>query len=101
MHDLIREHARALAAAWTPPMTGEQATGRLLDYYQHTAARADALLARHARGAAAPAAGTAPAASRSWPAGNRRWRGPAPSGPACWPAWTRPPRPASTPGSSR
>ena len=35
-----------------------------------------------------------------WPTGSRRWPGPAPSAPACSPAWTTPPRPASTPGSS-
>ena len=62
MHDLIREHARTLASRLDPADDRQQATGRLLDYYQHTAARADALLTRHARGAAAPAAGTAPAA---------------------------------------
>ena len=35
-HDLIREHARALAAA-DEPAAREAATGRLLDYYLHTA----------------------------------------------------------------
>ena len=100
MHDLIREHARALASRLDPGDDREQATGRLLDYYQHAAARAQALLARPAPSPPRRPA-TAPAASRSWPAGNRRWRGPGPSGPACWPAWTRSPRPASTPGSSR
>ena len=62
MHDLIREHARALAGRLDPDDDREQATGRLLDYYQHAAARADALLARQARTAPAPAAGTVPAA---------------------------------------
>ena len=61
MHDLIREHARALASRLDPGDDREQATGRLLDYYQHAAARAQALLARQTRGAPAPAAGTAPA----------------------------------------
>jgi tetratricopeptide (TPR) repeat protein/transcriptional regulator with XRE-family HTH domain len=60
MHDLIREHARILAGRLDPDGDREQATGRLLDYYQHAAARAQDLLARHARGA--PAAGTVPAA---------------------------------------
>jgi tetratricopeptide (TPR) repeat protein/transcriptional regulator with XRE-family HTH domain len=59
MHDLIREHARALASRLDPGADREQATGRLLDYYQHAAARAQALLAR---GVPGPAAGTAPAA---------------------------------------
>ncbi len=36
LHDLLREHARALAAADDPDVTSE-ATGRLLDYYLHTA----------------------------------------------------------------
>jgi tetratricopeptide (TPR) repeat protein/transcriptional regulator with XRE-family HTH domain len=36
LHDLLREHARALAAAGNPADSGE-ATGRLLDYYLHTA----------------------------------------------------------------
>ena len=100
MHDLIREHARALASRLDPGDAREQATGRLLDYYQHAAARAQALLAR--RPPSPPRRpGPRRPRSRSWPAGNRRWRGPGPSGPACWPAWTRSPRPASTPGSSR
>ena len=101
MHDLIREHARALAGRLDPGDDREQATGRLLDYYQHAAARAQALLARQTRGVPARRPAPRRPTSRSWPAGNRRWRGPGPSGPACWPAWTRPPRPASTPGSSR
>ncbi|HEY4463721.1 MAG TPA: tetratricopeptide repeat protein, partial [Streptosporangiaceae bacterium] len=59
MHDLIHEHARALASRLDSGDDREQATGRLLDYYQHAAARAQALLAR---GVPAPAAGAAPAA---------------------------------------
>jgi transcriptional regulator with XRE-family HTH domain len=35
-----------------------------------------------------------------WPTVSRRWPGPVPSAPACSPAWTTPPGPASTPGSS-
>jgi tetratricopeptide (TPR) repeat protein/transcriptional regulator with XRE-family HTH domain len=62
MHDLIREHARALAGHLDPGDDREQATGRLLDYYQHAAAQAQALLARHVDAGAAPAAGTTPAA---------------------------------------
>jgi tetratricopeptide (TPR) repeat protein/transcriptional regulator with XRE-family HTH domain len=59
-HDLIREHARALADRLDPGRDRDGATTRLLDYYQHTAALADALLARHAR--PAPTDGTIPAA---------------------------------------
>ncbi len=40
LHDLLREHARALAAA-DDPADCDAATGRLLDYYAHTAADAD------------------------------------------------------------
>jgi tetratricopeptide (TPR) repeat protein/transcriptional regulator with XRE-family HTH domain len=36
LHDLLREHARALAAAGNPAESG-QAAARLLDYYLHTA----------------------------------------------------------------
>ena len=62
MHDLIREHARALAGRLDPDDDRDQAANRLLDYYQHAAARADALLARQARTAPARAGGTTPAA---------------------------------------
>ena len=60
LHDLIREHARTLAGRLDPDGDRDQATARLLDYYQHTAALADALIARQAR--PAPADGTIPAA---------------------------------------
>ena len=62
LHDLIREHARALAGRLDPGGDRDQATARLLDYYQYTANLADALLARQARTRPAPAAGTIPAA---------------------------------------
>ncbi len=61
MHDLIREHVRALASRLDPGDDLEQATGRLLDYYQHAAARAQALLARQTRAVSAPSADAAPA----------------------------------------
>ncbi len=66
MHSLIREYARGLAAdqsADEVPAEREQATGRLLDYYQHTAEAADTHLARHDRPSAAtpvPAPAAAP-----------------------------------------
>ena len=56
MHDLIREHARALTGRLDPDNDRDQATARLLDYYQHTAALADTLLAGRARTAAAACA---------------------------------------------
>jgi len=62
LHDLIRERARALAGTLDPDGDREQAAARLLDYYQHTATRADALVARQARPAPAQAEGTAPTA---------------------------------------
>ena len=62
LHDLIREHARALAKRLDPDGDRVQATARLLDYYQHVGALADALLARLARAAFAPATGIIPAA---------------------------------------
>jgi tetratricopeptide (TPR) repeat protein/transcriptional regulator with XRE-family HTH domain len=55
MHDLVREHARALAGRLDRGDDRDQATARLLDYYQHAAARAAAQLARRARPAPAPA----------------------------------------------
>ena len=101
MHDLIRRYARDLAAA-DPAADRDQALGRLLDYYQHTAALAEARLARQARssrpGPARPAAaGGGPRPGRT---ARRRWPGRGPSAPTCSPASTTPPAPASTPGSS-
>ncbi len=48
MHDLIRDYARTLAAT-DPADERDQALDRLLDYYQHTADRADDHLTRHPR----------------------------------------------------
>ena len=101
LHDLIREHARALAGRLDPDGDRDQATARLLDYYQHTAVLADALLARQARPGPASADGVVPAVVPDLAGRGRRWSGPAPSAPACLPAWITPPVPASTPGSSR
>jgi hypothetical protein len=75
LHDLIREHARARAEHLDPESERDQATARLLDYYQHAAARAGALIARQAR--PAPADGTIPAAV------------PVPTGPEQALAWVR------------
>jgi tetratricopeptide (TPR) repeat protein/transcriptional regulator with XRE-family HTH domain len=60
LHDLLREHARALAGRLDPDDDRDDATTRLLDYYQYTAARADALIARLPR--PAPVAEAKPAA---------------------------------------
>jgi tetratricopeptide (TPR) repeat protein/transcriptional regulator with XRE-family HTH domain len=57
LHDLIRVHARTLAGH-DPADDRNAALDRLLDYYQQTSARADALIARHPRPATA---GPAPA----------------------------------------
>jgi len=62
MHDLIKEHARALADRVDPDPDRDGATTRLLDYYQHAAARADALIARQGRSAQVAADGAIPAA---------------------------------------
>jgi tetratricopeptide (TPR) repeat protein len=47
MHNLIHEYARSLAAATSPAM--DHQLGRLFDYYQHTAATAEAHLGRQTR----------------------------------------------------
>ena len=49
MHDLIRDHARARAARVDPDQDRDDATARLLDYYQHGAALATALVAHQTR----------------------------------------------------
>jgi tetratricopeptide (TPR) repeat protein/transcriptional regulator with XRE-family HTH domain len=59
MHDLLRRYARDHAADHADE--GQRAVERLLDYYQHTAALADALLARQARPGPAPTTGALPA----------------------------------------
>ena len=43
MHDLVREHARALAAA-DDPVVRDAAVGRLMDYYLQTALAAGQLI---------------------------------------------------------
>ncbi len=97
MHDLIRRYAADQAAA-DPADGRDAALGRLLDYYEHTAARAEAMLARQAhpvppRDVAAP-----PAASPVLPDAESALAWPGPSGAACWPAPTTPPRPGTRPG---
>jgi tetratricopeptide (TPR) repeat protein len=60
-HDLIRRYVTDRAAA-DPPAARAAATSRLLDYYQHTAALAEARLGRHAHGSAVPVRAAPPAA---------------------------------------
>jgi tetratricopeptide (TPR) repeat protein/transcriptional regulator with XRE-family HTH domain len=69
MHDLIREHARALAGRADPIDDRDQATGRLLDYYQRAAGNADGFIYPNPRPAAARAAGHLPGAP---PIANRK-----------------------------
>jgi tetratricopeptide (TPR) repeat protein len=59
MHDLLRRYARDHAAAGVGT-DRDQALGRLLDYYQHTAALARDRLAYQTRPGPAPAAPAAP-----------------------------------------
>jgi tetratricopeptide (TPR) repeat protein len=54
MHDLLRRYARDRAAAG-PAVSSQRAVERLLDYYQYTAARADALIAFHTQPGPPPA----------------------------------------------
>jgi tetratricopeptide (TPR) repeat protein/transcriptional regulator with XRE-family HTH domain len=61
MHDLIREHARALSDRLDPDSERDAATARLLDYYQHTASLANTLLVGRVP-ATARIAGATPAA---------------------------------------
>jgi len=58
-HDLIREHARDLAAD-DPPTERDAAVGRLLDYYLHAARAADQQLASRADSSPGPSSGGAP-----------------------------------------
>jgi tetratricopeptide (TPR) repeat protein/transcriptional regulator with XRE-family HTH domain len=55
MHDLIRHYARRLAETTMTPAARATSVGRLLDYYQYTAAQAGARLATLTRAAPLPA----------------------------------------------
>jgi tetratricopeptide (TPR) repeat protein/transcriptional regulator with XRE-family HTH domain len=59
LHDLLREHARALACAGDP----DAAAGRLLDYFAHTAAAAGAHIETRNTTASWPPPGEPPAAA--------------------------------------
>ena len=62
LHDLLAEHARALAFAGDPA-DADSAAGRLLDYYLHTAAAAGAHIETRITAAARPLPGAPPAAA--------------------------------------
>lgn len=68
MHDLVRSYTRALTARVDPDEVRADAVVRLLDFYQHSAARADRWLARHTRPVGSTAAG---AELTSWRQGAR------------------------------
>jgi tetratricopeptide (TPR) repeat protein len=59
LHDLLREHARTLTAG-DPPDERDAALDRLLDYYAHTAATSDRLLALQPETRPDPAAISSP-----------------------------------------
>jgi tetratricopeptide (TPR) repeat protein/transcriptional regulator with XRE-family HTH domain len=65
-HDLIREHARTLAAA-DPAAERDAATSRLLDYYLHTARAADQHLVRRTATGVPPALAAPPACAPALP----------------------------------
>ncbi len=97
MHDLIRRYARALAAA-DPAGTP---SGRWSGCWTTTSTpRPAPTPAWPARPAPAPRPPPRPGCQppRTWMTTARRWRGRAPNAPACSPASTTPPPPASTPG---
>lgn len=55
LHDLLRAYARILTTS-DPDRDNDEALGRLLDYYQHTASAADRRLARRTRLTSGPPA---------------------------------------------
>jgi tetratricopeptide (TPR) repeat protein/transcriptional regulator with XRE-family HTH domain len=63
LHDLVREHARNLGDRLDSDDERNEATARLLDYYQHAANLANALSARQTRPAPAIADHVIPAAA--------------------------------------
>ncbi|GAA4879612.1 tetratricopeptide repeat protein [Kitasatospora terrestris] len=60
LHDLVQQHARRAGAEQDSPAEQQRALGRLLDYYVHAAAAADAAMPFLVPGRA-PTAGPAPA----------------------------------------
>ncbi|MQY05829.1 tetratricopeptide repeat protein [Actinomadura macrotermitis] len=66
LHDLVRQHARRAAEEQDPPAEREQALRRVLDYYVHAAAAADAAVS-YLPAACRPGAGRRPAELPSFP----------------------------------
>ena len=91
LHDLLAEHARALAFAGDPA-DADAAAGRLLDYYLHTAAAAGEHIEP---GVTSPSAGCRPANRRPSPRCCPRPHGRRPGWTPSGPTWTR--RPATPP----
>jgi len=60
LHDLVHQHARRASAEQDSPAERERALGRVLDYYVHAAAAADAAMP-YASGGRAASAGRPPA----------------------------------------
>ncbi len=96
LHNLIAQYARSLVAI-EPGAEREQATERLLDYYQQTAQAADVQLAYHTRPTSAgpltvpasvPGPPGRPRPRHGWPPSTRTWR----------PVSTSRSRAATTPG---
>jgi len=61
LHDLLREHARIMATRTAAAADSEMATGRLLDYYLHTARAAGRYFATRASTDRRPPPGSPPA----------------------------------------
>jgi len=90
LHDLLREHARALAAA-DDPAAREAATGRLLGYYLHTALAASHHIPANTTAKALSRPAIRQLARRRYPRTGRRSPGWKPSAPTCTRRPTTPP----------
>ena len=90
LHDLLREHARALAAT-DDQADRDAAASRLLDYYLHTAMAASPHFASSTSASSRLPPGRPPAMPRTCPPSARRPPGWTPSGRTCTPPRTTPP----------
>ena len=88
LHDLLREYARARAAA--DAADNQAAIGRLLDYYLHTAVAASQHIAWRTSIAGSPLPGPAPAWPRNCARRKMRSPGCGPSAPTCTPVQATP-----------
>ena len=91
LHDLLREHARALAAT-DDPAESDEAAGRLLDYYLHTALAASRQAPTWTPAQDRPPPSQPPAHTPACAPINRQPPGWKPSGPTCTPPPATPPR---------